>query len=174
MISIKETTMASLLTSSAFKKQNQRDLHLGGKEILYNPVNTVTVDIGMVMILLSVLGLFIPNFLGLNLSAMHCWVLAASGCMAVWSGLLIERKMAMKINFAVGIFFALNAIMGWAVGNPGIDHGVMNVSDDFVVKIAPGFLELSTLDHILHSVIAVFFLIEAFSYMYLMRKEKQI
>jgi hypothetical protein len=166
--------MAQILTGP-FKNQasNQaRDTPNGKREILYNPVNMVTLDIGFVMVILAFCGLFMENFLGLNLSDMHCWVLAAGGCLGIWGGFTPERKLAVRINFAVGIFFVLNGIVGFLVGEPGIDQGVVNVPDEMVLKIAPGFLELSTIDHTLHSIVGVLFLIEAFAYIYKIRHPK--
>ncbi len=161
--------MAQIL-SGPFK--NQTGETNSSSETLYNPVNTVTLDIGFVMVILAFCGLFMENFLGLNLSSMHCWVLAASGCIGIYNGLSTDRELSMKLNFAVGIFFILNAVLGFAVGEPGIDRGVMNVPDEMVLNVAPGFLELSTKDHILHAVIGVLFLIEAFAFMYKIRHKR--
>lgn len=141
-------------------------------EVLYNPVTMVSLDIGFILLVLAICGLFLPNFLGLNLSAMHCWVLASCGALGIWSGLTPSRLRAMYINFGLGVFFLLNAALGFIVGEPGKERDLMNlrIPDDMVVKIAPGFLELSTYDHLLHSVVGVFFLIEAFSWLYRIRK----
>ena len=169
--------MAQILTSSTYKnspaEKNQR-VDQPSKEILYNPVNTVSLDIGFVLLVLALCGLFMPNFLGLNMSAMHCWVLASCGCIGIWSGLTTQRTVAMKLNFAVGIFFILNAILGVMAGEPGIEHGVINAHDELVIRIAPGFLELSTMDHVLHAVVGAFFLIEAFAWFYRVKHKNDV
>lgn len=167
--------MAQILTTPQSDRQlgNQRT-NTRSKEVLYNPVNMVSMDLGFVLLVLALCGLFMPNFLGLNLSQMHCWVLAACGCLGIWSGLTTDRRSSMYINFGLGIFFALNAVIGFLVGEPGTDRGVMNVPDDMVVRIAPGFLELSTMDHILHTIVAVFFFIEAFAWLYQVKKKRSL
>lgn len=127
----------------------------------YNSTFAITWDIGVVMILLAVAGGFDSNFLGLHLSFMHSFVLAAFGALAILSGFTSQRK-AFLINLVCGIFFLLNAILGFLVGDRGHLKLGYGTSEDFIVKFAPGFLELSTFDHLLHFALAVFFLIIAY------------
>lgn len=127
----------------------------------YNSTFAITWDIGVVMILLAVGGAFDSNFLGLNLSFMHCFVLAVFGGLAVWSGVTSQSK-AFYINLFSGLFFLLNAVLGFLVGDRGQFKLGYGTSEDVVVKYAPGFLELSTIDHILHFALAIFFLLVAY------------
>lgn len=129
----------------------------------YNSTFAITWDLGMVMIGIAVAGIFDSHFLGLNLSFMHCFVLAASGLLAIWSG-MADRQKAFVINLVLGVFFMLNAVLGFLVGDRGHLKIGYGGSEDLMVKFAPGFLELSTFDHIFHFVLAVFMLIEAYSW----------
>lgn len=129
----------------------------------YNSTFAITWDLGMVMILVAVAGIFNSRFLGLNLSFMHCFVLAASGMLAIWSGTTTREK-AYVINLGLGVFFLLNAVLGFLVGDRGHLKIGYGSSEDLIVKFAPGFLELSTFDHVFHLALAVFMFIEAYSW----------
>ena len=88
---------------------------------------------------------------------MHCFVLGASGLLAIWSGLIDDRTKAFAVNLGLGIFFMLNAVAGFILGRPGTKGGI-NVSDELILKVAPGFLELTTKDHLLHLLLAILFI----------------
>ena len=66
----------------------------------YNSTFAITWDLGMVMILVAVAGLFDAHFLGLNLSYMHCFVLAASGSIAIYSGMTTKHR-----SFVINLIF---------------------------------------------------------------------
>jgi hypothetical protein len=129
----------------------------------YNSTFAITWDIGVVMIMLAIAGAFDANFLGLDLSYMHCFVLGVFGILAIWSGMTTQRK-AFIINLVSGVFFLLNAVLGFLVGDRGHFKFGYGTSEDLMVKFAPGFLELSIYDHILHFALAIFFLVVAYSW----------
>jgi hypothetical protein len=129
----------------------------------YNSTFAIAWDIGMVMIIIAVVGIFNPNFLGLHLSYMHCFVLGSTGIISIWSGVLSRHK-AFLTNLILGIFFLLNAVLGFLVGDRGQLKVGYGTSEDLIVKFAPGFLELMVMDHVFHLVLAVFFFIEAYSW----------
>lgn len=129
----------------------------------YNSTFAITWDIGVVMLLLAVAGAFETHFLGLHLSFMHCFVLGAFGILAIWSGMTTSRK-SFLINLVSGFFFLLNAFLGLLVGDRGHLKLGYGSDEDLIVKFAPGFLELSTYDHVLHFALAVFFLVVAYSW----------
>ena len=129
----------------------------------YNSTFAITWDIGMVMILVALAGIFDSHVLGLNLSFMHCLVLAVGGAIAIWSGMTTKHN-SFVINLALGAFFMINAILGFLVGDRGHLKLGYGSSEDLIVKFAPGFLELSTFDHVFHFALAVFMLIEAYSW----------
>lgn len=129
----------------------------------YNSTFAISWDIGVVMIMIGAVGFFNADFLGLKLSFMHSLVLVSFGALAIWSG-MTTRSRAFIINLSSGIFFLLNSILGILVGDRGQLKLGYGSSEDLIVKIAPGFLELSTFDHVFHFVLAVFFFIEAYSW----------
>ena len=113
------------------------------------------------MIIIALSGLFWPQFLNLNLSIMHCLVLAVSGVLAVWSGLTSNRRTTFRISLGLGVFFLLNAVLGVIVGEPGSPRFGF-FSDQEIQEVAPGFLELSVFDHFMHGILAVAFLWDAY------------
>jgi hypothetical protein len=127
----------------------------------YNSTFAITWDIGVVMIILAVAGVFDSQFLGLHLSFMHCFVLAIFGLLSVWSGVTTQRR-AYVINLVSGIFFLMNSVLAFLVGDRGHLKIGYGSSEDMIVKMAPGFLELSTFDHILHLCLGLFFLLVAY------------
>lgn len=138
---------------------------------LYNPPQMVSMDIGFVMLFLAICGVFQPTFLGLSLSPMHSLVLAVSAILAIWSGFLDDRKKAFYINVGLGSFFTLNAIAGILLGQPGTQtFAGMNVTDEMILNGAPGFLELSSIDHVLHAVLALAFFSGAIAWKVFTRK----
>ncbi len=86
---------------------------------LYNPTFMVTWDIGMVLLIVGVMGTFIPTFLGLSLSFMHCSVLLVTGGLAMWSASR-PRRQAMWLNLGLGVFFLLNAVLGMVFSDEGV------------------------------------------------------
>ncbi len=129
-----------------------------------NYTQTVSIAVGCVMMVIGLAGILNPEFMGLHLSAMHSLVLCAGGSLAIWAATTNDSRKAYYADLGLGIFFALNAIAGFILGspgNPGVGYGAQ---DDLLLKIAPGFVELATLDHILHTVLAVFFFTGAFSW----------
>jgi hypothetical protein len=129
----------------------------------YNSTFAISWDIGVVMIMIGAVGFFNADFLGLKLSFMHSLVLVTFGALAIWSGMTTKRR-AFIINLSSGIFFLLNSFLGILVGDRGQLKLGYGTSEDVIVKMAPGFLELSTFDHVFHFVLAVFFFIEAYSW----------
>lgn len=129
-----------------------------------NYTQTVSIAVGCVMIVIGLAGILNPEFMGLHLSAMHSLVLCAGGSLAIWAATTNDSRKAYYADLGLGIFFALNAIAGFILGSPG-DPGVgYGARDDLLLRIAPGFVELATLDHILHTVLAVFFFTGAVSW----------
>ena len=129
----------------------------------YNPTFMVTWDIGMVLLIVGLMGTFIPTFLGLSLSFMHCSVLLVTGGLAMWSASR-PRGQAMWFNLGLGVFFLLNAVLGMIFSDEGRLKVGTGAAEDMVVRMAPGFLDLSFYDHYFHLLVALFFLAESFSW----------
>lgn len=129
---------------------------------LYDPVEMVTVVAGFTSVLLGLMGLFDPGFMGLQLSPMHCFVLGSTGALAVWGGLTSgeHRVRARRISLTLGLFFLANLVLGVMIQEAVKDRSVFN--EEMVRTFAPGFLELESWDHFLHGALAVVYLLDYF------------
>ena len=150
--------MATVIRQSRPQTQkiNQNDLNL------YDSSEMITVVIGFVMVILAVAGLINPGFMGLQLSPMHCAVLAGTGALAIWAGFSSQenRERAFKVSLALGLFFLANVIAGLMLPEAVKDRSVFN--EQLVREIAPGFLDLKNYDHFLHGSLSFVFLLDAF------------
>ncbi len=122
----------------------------------------VELELGMIMIFMGLLGLMRPEFLGLALTVVHCFILVFTGITAVWSGLTMERRRVFYVALGLGLFYLLNAILGYFLGVEG-PLGVDLVSDEKIHKVAPGFLQLSASDHLMHLILSVGFFVVAYN-----------
>ncbi len=129
-----------------------------------NYTQTVSIAVGSLMILIGLAGFLYPEFMGLHLSVMHSFVLSGGGAVAIWAATSNDSKKAYYTDLALGIFFALNAIAGFALGEPGMPGVGYEGRDLLLVRYAPGFIELGTVDHIVHTFISIFFFTGAFSW----------
>ncbi len=130
---------------------------------LYDSSEMLTVVIGFVMLILSAAGLIDSGFLGLELSPMHCFILAGAGALAVWAGFTSEenRERAYKVSLSLGLFFLANLVAGLMLPVALKDRTVFNESH--IRQFAPGFLDLKSYDHFLHGALAVVFLADAYT-----------
>ncbi|MES2526921.1 MAG: hypothetical protein V4598_07525 [Bdellovibrionota bacterium] len=130
---------------------------------LYDSSEMLTVVIGFVMLILSAAGLLDKGFLGLDLSPMHCFVLAGSGALAVWAGFTSEedRERAYKVDLTLGLFYLANVVAGLMLPTAMKNRSVFN--EGLVREIAPGFLDLRNYDHFLHGALAFIFFMSAWS-----------
>ena len=156
--------MATQTTTPSSKTINASRNERYAKVRRKNYTQTVAIAVGCLMIVIGLAGILNSEFLGLHLSAMHSLVLCAGGSLAIWSATNHSSRSAYYADLGLGIFFALNAIAGFMLGRPGTPGVGYEAQDDLLLRIAPGFVELATLDHIFHAVLAVFFFSGAFSW----------
>lgn len=129
-----------------------------------NYTQTVSIAVGSFMIIIGLAGILNEEFMGLHLSAMHSLVLCASGSSAIWAATLEKTRKTYYVDLGLGIFFALNAIAGFMLGSPGVPGVGYEGADSLLLRIAPGFIELGLLDHLLHTFFSIFFFTGAFSW----------
>ncbi len=128
----------------------------------YDSSQGVELELGMIMIFLGLLGLFRPGVMGLSLTIVHCFILVFTGTTAVWSGLTMERGRVFYVALGLGLFYLLNAFLGYLLGVDGTP-GVDLLSDEKIQKVAPGFLQLSASDHLMHLIFSVGFFVVAYN-----------
>lgn len=125
---------------------------------------TVSIAVGCFMILIGLSGILNPEFMGMHLSAMHTLVLIGTGGLSVWAAHQPNMRRAYRVSLGLGIFFALHALAGFILGEPGTPRVGYDAPDDLLLRIAPGFLELGTVDHGVHAFLAIFFISGAISW----------
>jgi hypothetical protein len=136
------------------------------KDLFYSPPQAVELELGFMLLIISVFGLTNPSFLGLKLNVVHCLVLGVAGALSLWGSLTPSTLTSFRINLYLGVFFILNAILGYLVGTPGIAQYKF-YSEEQLNRLAPGFLDLATTDHLVHFFLGAVFLIEAFFWRYI-------
>lgn len=127
-------------------------------------VQTVSIAVGCFMILIGLSGILNSEFMGMHLSAMHTMVLIATGALAVWAAHQSKKKKAYRVSLGLGVFYAIHALAGFILGEPGTPRVGYDAPDDLLLRIAPGFLELGTVDHVVHAFLAIFFISGAVSW----------
>jgi hypothetical protein len=120
--------------------------------------------LGFFLVIVALCGIMMPSFLGLHLSTIHSCVLGLAGALAFWSGAQDNLRKSYLADLGLGIFFSINALAGFVLGKPGNPQVGYNEADRLLLKIMPGFEELGTNDHVLHSLLAVGFFVGALTY----------
>ncbi|HEY0322986.1 MAG TPA: DUF4383 domain-containing protein [Pyrinomonadaceae bacterium] len=125
---------------------------------------TVCKLLGIVFILVGILGFVIPDLLGTHLSLAHNLVHIISGAIALYLGFAGSLSAARLFCIAFGAVYLLLAILGFVLGDGGA-HTMSNMpgaNDANLWKVITGQLELGRMDHIVHVLLGVVFLIGGF------------
>lgn len=127
--------------------------------------NKVCTILGSIFILVGIVGFVAPGLLGAHLSLAHNLVHLISGAVALWLGLKGTPSAAKTFCLVFGAVYLLLGIAGFVAGGDGdVTPGVPGPAHDArILKVLPGQLELGTMDHIIHVIFGVIFLIGAFA-----------
>ena len=123
------------------------------------------VVLGIVFLLVGVVGFVMPEFLGTHLSLAHNLVHIISGVLALYFGLSGSVSAARMFCIIFGIVYGLLGVAGFLLGSaqastiPGMEAG----TDPRLFKVLPGMLELGQVDHVIHLLLGVLFLIGGLS-----------
>jgi len=126
---------------------------------------TICKILGVVFLLVGVIGFVIPGFLGTHLSVVHNLVHIISGAVALYLGFAGTLAAARLFCIAFGILYLLLAICGFLLGGPATPTiaGMAGMgADPRLWKVIPGQLELGQMDHIVHVLLGIVFLIGGF------------
>ena len=125
---------------------------------------TICKILGVVFILVGILGFLAPGLLGMHLSLAHNLVHLISGALALYFGFAGTLSGARLFCIVFGVVYGLLGIAGFLLGHGGthtVDvpaHG----ADTSLFAALPGSLELASMDHIVHILLAAIFLIGGF------------
>jgi hypothetical protein len=108
--------------------------------------------LGLVFILVGLAGFFIPDLLGTHLSMAHNVIHLVSGAIALYLGMKGSEDAARTFCWIFGAVYLLLGVAGFLLGQ-GADR---------MWAVLPGQLELGTMDHAIHAVLGVVFLVGGF------------
>jgi hypothetical protein len=123
---------------------------------------TICKILGVVFILVGLVGFVAPGFLGTHLSVAHNLVHIISGALALYFGFAGTPSGARLFCIVFGVVYGLLGIAGFLLGTnqPSTLHSAADMGmDSRLLKVIPGVLELGTMDHVVHILLAVVFLI---------------
>jgi hypothetical protein len=121
---------------------------------------------GIVFILLGLIGFISDNLLGTHLSLTHNLIHLISGAVALYLGLKGSLSAARLFCLVFGVVYLLLGVAGFLF-NSGTATGlptnlVEGGTNTHMLHVLPGNLELGIMDHILHVLIGLIFLIGGF------------
>ncbi|MFY9571524.1 MAG: DUF4383 domain-containing protein [Blastocatellia bacterium] len=111
---------------------------------------TVATLVGVVFILVGICGFFAPHLLGAHLGKAHNVVHLVSGAISLYLGMKGSLAAARQFCIIFGIVYGLLGVVGFLVGT-GPEH-----------MLELPYLVLGTVDHIIHILIGVLYLIGGF------------
>lgn len=124
---------------------------------------TIATVLGIAFILVGIIGFISPGFLGTHLSLAHNLVHIISGAVALYFGLAGTLSGARLFCLVFGAVYLLLGVAGFLLG---VDHqhtiaGIAQShgTDTHLLQVIPGQLELATMDHIVHILLGIVFLI---------------
>jgi hypothetical protein len=126
---------------------------------------TICKILGVVFLLIGLIGFVVPGFLGTHLSIVHNLVHIISGAVALYLGFAGTLSAARLFCIVFGIVYLLLGICGFVLGGPAVPtvEGMAAMgSDARLFKVIPGQLELGTMDHVVHVLLGIIFLIGGF------------
>jgi hypothetical protein len=130
----------------------------------HTTIQKVCIGMGVGFILVGLAGIMMPGFMGMHLSLTHDFIHLGSGALALWAGYSDDSRKAYRFSVAFGTLYGLLGIGGFLLGSPGYP-GVGNMeADQNLLRVIPNVLELGTVDHLVHIIIAAAFLLGAFSW----------
>ena len=117
---------------------------------------TIATILGVVFILVGLLGFVMPNLLGAHLMPAHNIIHLVSGAASLYFGLAGSLSAARMFCLVFGAVYLLLAVAGFVFGSPGGQH------NEVLLRVIPGTLELGTMDHVIHVLFGVIYLIGGF------------
>ena len=121
---------------------------------------TIATLVGAVFILIGLCGFAAPALLGTHLSVVHNVIHLVSGAISLYLGMKGTLAQARLFCLVFGAVYLLLGIVGFFAGAPGSpSSGHPGPADDRMLKVLPGMLELGTVDHVIHIVVGLLYLI---------------
>ena len=126
---------------------------------------TICTILGALFILVGLVGFAAPGLGGFHLSTPHNLIHLISGAVALYLGLKGTLASARLFCIVFGLVYLLLGVVGYLVGSntqhtiPGLTH---SGTDSNLLQVIPSSLELASIDHGLHILLGLIFLIGGF------------
>ena len=114
---------------------------------------TIAKILGVVFILVGLVGFIMPTFLGTHLGMTHNLVHLISGAVALYFGFAGTLSAARLFCIVFGIVYALLGVAGFLLGTG---------PDRTLEALVPLGLHLGTMDHLVHVLFGLVFLVGGF------------
>ncbi len=128
-----------------------------------NAIQKMTITIGIALLVIGFAGVLMPHLFGMHLSMLHNLIHLMTGVFAVWFGASRPSR-AFNFTLAMGTVYSLVGITGFIFGVPGYPTTGDLDADQNLVRIVPDFLELGSIDHIVHILIGAFMLFTCYTF----------
>jgi len=126
---------------------------------------TICTILGALFILVGLVGFAAPGLGGFHLSLPHNLIHLISGAVALYLGLKGTLAGARLFCIVFGIVYLLLGVVGYLVGT-NTQHTIPNLThsgtDSNLLQVIAGSLELASMDHGLHVLLGLIFLIGGF------------
>ena len=120
----------------------------------------VAVALGAGFLLAGIIGFISHDFLGMHLSTSHNLVHLISGVLAVFIGLKGSLLAVRAFNLVFGAVYMLLGVAGFIAGGQAEPTaGVPGPGGPYLWKVIAGMLELGTVDHLVHILLGLVFVI---------------
>ena len=110
---------------------------------------TIATILGAIFILVGLLGFVMPNLLGAHLSAAHNIIHLVTGAVSLYLGLAGSLSAARIFCLAFGAVYLLLGVVGFAAGD----------GEQRMLELIPGRLAFGTMDHIIHVLFGLVYLV---------------
>ena len=123
---------------------------------------TIATVLGVAFLVVGLLGFVAPGLAGFHLSLAHNLIHIISGALALYFGLKGTLASARLFCIVFGIVYGLLGVVGYALGTDrqhtlaGVSHGG---TDANLLQVIAGQLELAAMDHGLHVLLGLIFLV---------------
>ena len=123
---------------------------------------TIATILGVAFLVVGVLGFIAPGLGGFHLSLVHNLVHIISGAVALYLGLKGTLASARLFCIVFGVVYGLLGVAGYVLGTdqPHTVGGVpAHGTDPDLLRVIGGQLELAAMDHGLHVLLGIIFLV---------------
>ena len=120
---------------------------------------TIATLVGVVFILVGICGFLAPGLLGMHLTLAHDLIHLISGAASLYFGMKGTLAQARMFCLVFGVVYGLLGIVGMVAGTPGMPSVEHMAQDAHLLKLLPGTLEFGTMDHYIHILLGVIYLV---------------